>query len=155
MPSDSTYEIGMLANADAYTADTLDGTGHIRVTVSPACITVDFVRAYLPADTLSGLHHNGEVAFSYTIGNCTAGISDNMNTQSKLKVYPNPAKDKILVRLPDETKNYKIKLLNTGGQTISETQSTVMDVSKLSNGIYFLNVTAPNYSANEKIIINH
>ncbi len=71
MPSDSTYEIGKLANAGAYTADTLDGTGHIRVNVSPACVKVDYIRSYLPADTLSGLHHNGENAFSYTLGNCT------------------------------------------------------------------------------------
>ncbi len=58
MPSDSTYTIGMLANADAYTADTLNGSGHIRVNVTPTCVTVDFVRAYLPADTLDGTHRN-------------------------------------------------------------------------------------------------
>ncbi len=69
MPSDSTYQIGMLANASAYTSDTLDGTGHIKVTVSPVGVKVDYIRAYLPADTISGIHHNGEVAFSYTVGN--------------------------------------------------------------------------------------
>ena len=30
---------------------------------------LDFVRAYLPADTM-GVHKNGEIAFSYTIGDC-------------------------------------------------------------------------------------
>ena len=67
MAADSTYEIGMLANAGAYTADTLPGSGHIRVNVTPSCVKVDFVRAYLPADTM-GIHKNGEIAFSYTIG---------------------------------------------------------------------------------------
>ena len=70
MAADSTYEIGKLANAGAYTADTLDGTGHIRVTVSPECVKVDYIKAYLPADTVSGLHHNGEIGFSYTVGTC-------------------------------------------------------------------------------------
>lgn len=70
MPSDSTYQIGWLANAGAYLTDTLAGTGHIRVTVSPECVKVDYVRAALPKDTLSGLYHNGEVAFSYSIGSC-------------------------------------------------------------------------------------
>ena len=42
----------------------------MRVTVSSDCVKVDFVRAYLPKDTVSGLHHNGEVAFSYTVGAC-------------------------------------------------------------------------------------
>lgn len=70
MAADSTYEIGMLANASAYTSDTLSGSGHIRVSVSPSLVKVDFVRAYLPADTL-GVHKNGEIAFSYAIGDST------------------------------------------------------------------------------------
>ena len=56
MAADSTYNIGMLANADSYISDTLDGTGHIRVTLNPGYATVDYIRAYLPADTVSGLH---------------------------------------------------------------------------------------------------
>jgi len=71
MAADSTYEIGMLANASAYVSDTLDGTGHLRVTVSSSCVKVDYVKAYLPSDTISGLHHNGEIGFSYTIGSCS------------------------------------------------------------------------------------
>lgn len=71
MAADSTYEIGKLANADAYTSDTFGGAGHIRVLVSPSCVKVDFVRAYLPADTITGVRLNGEVAFTYTIGNCS------------------------------------------------------------------------------------
>jgi hypothetical protein len=67
MAADSTYQIGKLANAGAYLSDTLDGTGHIRVTVAPNYSTIDYIRAYLPADTLSGLHKNGEVAFSYKV----------------------------------------------------------------------------------------
>lgn len=67
MAADSTYNIGMLANADSYISDTLDGTGHIRVTVNPQYAEIDYIRAYLPADTLSGLHRNGEVAFSYRV----------------------------------------------------------------------------------------
>ena len=70
MAADSTYEIGKIANAGAYLSDTLDGTGHIRVTVSSSCVKVDYVKAYLPQDTTSGIHHNAEVGFSYTIGNC-------------------------------------------------------------------------------------
>lgn len=69
MAADSTYEIGMLANADAYLSDTLSGSGHIKVSVTPSCVKVDFIRAYLPADTM-GIHKNGEIAFSYTIGDC-------------------------------------------------------------------------------------
>ena len=83
MPSDSTYEIGKLANAGAYLSDTLDGTGHIRVTVSADCVKVDYVKAFLPADT-GGSKHNGDVAFSYTVGTCNLlPVSLNSFTGSK------------------------------------------------------------------------
>lgn len=154
MAADSTYEIGMLANADAYTADTLEGSGHLRVTVSPSCVTVDFVRAYLPADTVSGLHHNQEVAFSYTIGNCTTGIS-NINKNDELKIYPNPAKNAIAVRIPDDIKIYEINLLNMVGQSILQTKSNVIDVSNIPNGIYSVTVQSDKTIFNKKAIINH
>jgi len=100
MPSDSTYMIGKLANADAYLSDTLEGTGHIRVTVSPSNVKVDFIRAYLPADTLSGKHKNRENAFSYTIGNVVTGVNDINNLDRHLlNVYPNPANNKINLQL--------------------------------------------------------
>ncbi len=66
MAADSTYEIGWLANAAAYVSDTLPGTGHLRVQVSPYYVKVDFVRAYLPADTF-GIRKNREVPFSYYV----------------------------------------------------------------------------------------
>ena len=66
MPSDSTYQIGILANGDAYTSDVVDGTGHVRVNVSPSGLKVDYIKAYLPADE-NGTRKNGQVAFSYTI----------------------------------------------------------------------------------------
>ena len=46
MAADSTYQIGMLANASAYVSDTVDGTGHIRVIVSPSCLKVDYVKVF-------------------------------------------------------------------------------------------------------------
>ncbi len=66
MPSDSTYQIGMLANADAYTSDTMAGTGHLRVNVSTSGVKVDFVQAWLPRDE-NGTHKNDQVAFTYSI----------------------------------------------------------------------------------------
>jgi hypothetical protein len=66
MPSDSTYQIGKLANGDAYTSDVLDGSGHIRVTVSPTNVKVDYIQACLPADE-TATRKNGKSAFNYTI----------------------------------------------------------------------------------------
>jgi hypothetical protein len=66
MPSDSTYKIGILANGDAYTSDVVGGTGHLKVTVSPAGVKVDFIQAYLPADETASTK-NRQVAFSYSV----------------------------------------------------------------------------------------
>ena len=155
MPSDSTYEIGFLANADAYVSDTLDGTGHIRVTVSGACVTVDYVRAYLPADTLSGVHHNGEVAFSYTIGQCAPVATKEINSNNLFKVLPNPAKDGLSIQLPEGIKDAEISLQNAFGQKILSTKATQIDVSSMANGMYFLSVEAKGFSANKRVVVNH
>jgi hypothetical protein len=157
MPSDSTYEIGMLANADAYTADTIGGSGHLRVTVSPTCVNVDFVRAYLPIDTVSGVHHNREVAFSYTIGSCpTTGIKEE-NSSSTMEVYPNPATNHLNILLPDgidELDHFQISLFNSFGQMVLQTTSMKIDLSALPNGLYFLNMNSEEGEYNKKVIIN-
>jgi len=66
MPSDSTYQIGKLANSESYLSDVFDGSGHIRVTVSPGSVIVDYVQAYKPEDETSD-RKNRKVAFTYTI----------------------------------------------------------------------------------------
>ncbi len=154
MPSDSTYEIGMLANADAYATDTIGGSGHLRVTVSPACVKVDFVRVYLPADTLSGLHHNGEVAFSYTIGNCVSTDINTLKSDPFIKVYPNPAKYFVKIELPEGVNHSTNILLDMIGQTVLKTNSNDIDLTHIPNGIYFLNIKTAKFEMNRKVIIN-
>jgi hypothetical protein len=44
----------------------LGSSGHLRVTVAPQEVTVDYVRAYLPQDD-TAIQHNGTVDYSYTI----------------------------------------------------------------------------------------
>ena len=66
MPSDSTYQIGKLANTDAYISDIVDGTGHLRVNVSPGGVRVDYIQAYLPND-VNGTRKNGQTGFTYLI----------------------------------------------------------------------------------------
>ncbi len=155
MPSDSTYQIGFLANASAYVSDTLDGTGHIRVKVSQNCVKVDYIRAYLPADTLNGLHHNGEVAFSYTVGSCLSTGLNNQNADDLIKVFPNPVSNKLIINSTENITNSNFILRNALGQTVMQTISKEIDVSQIANGIYFLNLDNERIHLNKKIIINH
>jgi hypothetical protein len=155
MAADSTYQIGMLANASAYLSDTLDGTGHIRVTVSSSCIKVDYIRAYLPADTISGIHKNGEVAFSYTIGTCPPTSIRTAAMPREVTVYPNPAKDKINFDIPQGVNFTCAKLQNTLGEVVAETRENEMGVQQLPNGIYILSIETSITHIKKKIVVNH
>ncbi|MEI6061289.1 MAG: T9SS type A sorting domain-containing protein [Bacteroidota bacterium] len=153
MPSDSTYELGMLANADAYVSDTIPGSGHLRVNVSSSCVKVDFVRAYLPNDTLSGIHHNRDVAFSYSIGSCpTAGV-ENVTQSPDVNVFPNPASDILTVSITGG--GYIFRLIDILGQTLLQTRSNTMDVSNIRNGLYVLSIKSENFELNKKILVSH
>jgi len=153
MAADSTYKIGMLANASAYTADTIDGTGHVRVTVSPACLQVDYVKAFLPADTVSGIHHNKEIGFTYNIGSCTpTGIKE--NTAENVYVFPNPANDVLFIKLPDDIKQYQISIVNLLGQVVLQRQSKTIDLISIPNGVYFVNIKTSSFEVNKKIVVN-
>jgi len=152
MPSDSTYELGMLANAGAYVSDTIGGSGHLKVSVSSTCVRVDFVRAYLPADTVTGVHHNREVGFSYTIGDCPTGI-EMRDAGCGIQVYPNPARDRINIVIPEGNGPVQFCLLNILGQTLLQTTSASIDVSGIPEGLCFLRMSSPVYQETRKIII--
>jgi hypothetical protein len=125
------------------------------VTVSPLCVNVDYVRSYLPADTLSGIHHNRELAYSFTIGNCTTSIQNELFYKDSIKIFPNPAMENIYVEHPKEMKEFQISLLDPIGRVLLKTSSDNINVRAFQNGIYFLNIKSDKCERNEKLIICH
>ena len=66
-PSNSEYNNTSLATEYGYnTGDIFGSSGHLRVSVAPTGVTVEYVRAYLPADEKAG-QKNRQVDFTYTI----------------------------------------------------------------------------------------
>ena len=64
MPADAGYQA---YNADRYGPGVkLPNAGHLRVTVSPEQVTVEYIRCYLPPDETGG-RKSGEIAHSYTL----------------------------------------------------------------------------------------
>ena len=144
MPSDSTYEIGKLANADAYTQDTIGGSGHLRVSVSSSCVTVDFVQAYLPKDTALQDQKNRRVAFSYTLGNCTTA-GNKSHEKSRISVFPNPSSDFLnLVLSSPETPVQTIIYDLSGRVQLKFTSENRIDIGKLHSGQYYLECITTN-----------
>jgi hypothetical protein len=61
-PGDTDYSMGFVEPGGYKFGRLLPNSGHLRVTVDPLFVQVDYIRSYLPGDG-----NNGEVAFSYLI----------------------------------------------------------------------------------------
>ena len=153
MAADSTYEIGKLANADAYLSDTLDGTGHIKVTVNNTCVKVDYVKAYLPADTISGLHHNGEIGFTYQLGTCAPASANSLIKENNISIYPNPANTILEIR--SDEKIQQVTLRNSIGSVMLCSNNSIVNTENMANGIYFATIQTANSTITKKIMIQH
>ena len=98
MPSDSSYQLGVLANASAFVGTVLPGSGHIRVTVSPDSVKVDFVASRLPKDETATLK-NGDILYSYAVKGNTSGINQAI-LRPDCRIYPNPASENVNISFP-------------------------------------------------------
>ena len=69
VPQPSHHNFKKANQAEAYgymSGEILPNSGHLRVTVSPSDVTVDYVRAYLP-ETENAERINGQVSHAYSI----------------------------------------------------------------------------------------
>jgi len=100
MPSDSTYIIGVRDNGNAYGGVIFDGSGHLRVTVAPESVLVDYVEARLPADEDS-VHRNGRTVYSYSIKPKVTSVSEAGIVTGAFRLeqnYPNPFNPETTIR---------------------------------------------------------
>lgn len=155
MAADSTYKIGILANASAYTSDTIDGTGHIRVTVSSDCVKVDYVKAFLPADTSKNGNHNREIAFHYNIGACLNNAVHEKAIESAITVYPNPSNNNIFIKTEFRNEVITADIYDLMGNCIQNSFSQIINTENIPNGIYILKVNSKQGIVYKRIEINH
>ena len=110
-------------------------------------ITIDLPSGYNPDDysniVATATDANGNtsefgVNISYTLS-----ISQFEN--QSVKLYPNPVSNRLFLQFPN-SESYNLKLVNALGQVVltkaNSTSSIELDVSDLSKGMYFLNVTS-------------
>lgn len=151
MPSDTSYEIGVLANADAYTDVTLDGSGHLRIAVENGCAQVDYVSAYLPKDTL-GAQKNRAVRFSYKVGACAVSTGEAEGAaRPSFCITPNPAQQYITVTA-NGAANYdrNIEVFDVHGRVVKRvvlaagTVGTTVDLAGLAEGILVVRFNGQN-----------
>ena len=76
-----------------------------------------------------------------------------INSGNELKIYPNPSKEKISFDVNKIGSYFTVKIFDSMGQVVflSNDESKI-DISKLAEGIYFLNVESAGHSFTQKFI---
>jgi hypothetical protein len=170
MPSDSSYMLGVTANAYAFSGNIVPGSGHLRVEVSSERVKVDFVNVLLPRDESPELK-NGDVAFSYSI-NRSGSISvlsdiPKRAENSSIKVFPNPFRDSVQITFSLKgEKKATIEIYNISGKRVAKFHAYNLHAgeniihwdTKMNNGlyanpgVYFCTISTKNEIISESMI---
>jgi hypothetical protein len=88
--------------------------------------------------------------------NCGAlALMENQTSNDKFSIYPNPAATEITIIGVDELQKATISIVNCSGQTLINTQNpTNIDISPLSNGVYFIKMEQNNQTYLMRFIKN-
>ena len=97
---------------------------------------------------------------NWTIFSNPISLEDTLSTDevsmSNFQLYPNPTKDFIIIELPSAIEVSKITIYDAMGKQLSTHQVSTtnhkIDVSQLSNGVYFLKMEAVNSSSVKRFI---
>ncbi|MEM7163590.1 MAG: T9SS type A sorting domain-containing protein [Bacteroidota bacterium] len=90
---------------------------------------------------------------------CVTGINDLTDFSNQIEIFPNPTKDRVLVDFNqiDGFDLNNMVLFNLAGQkenipmVVEQNTMVSVDLSSLSNGLYFLNIQTEDFRINKKI----
>lgn len=92
----------------------------------------------------------------YVIG---AGIEDYSNETSGISVFPNPAKDKLYVVCHKLYGDQSLELFNAVGEkifkSVIQNPKAEIDTRSLTNGVYFLKITANQKTVMQKVLVTN
>lgn len=149
--------------------------GSIEVTASGGTGTLDY--EIRPGEVINQTGIFTDLASgSYTVNvtddnSCGPVISDTITvgfantiedviTNNKIKIYPNPTSDKIFIEVDSDLDNLKIEILSISGQVllIKETEShriikEELDLSSYPKGVYFVRIYNNTFNFKDKILL--
>lgn len=100
--------------------------------------------------------------FRFNQNNTLTGIEERKNELLQLKLFPNPANDKIRIVLEENNmdlsdNNYTLNIIGVDGKVVwSNTYSTIdnleLNIADIPSGIYFLNISTIHWTKNTKFV---
>ena len=134
------------------------------VTVNGGITGLGFMFGYIVSSNVYVAMHNfalgndGANPFGglLEVNNLTAG-ENQVASNIQLQISPNPSTGQFIVQLPGNQNNYPVEVYNTMGQkveqlTLSNTQN-VLDLTKQSTGIYFVEVQTESGLQTAKVLV--
>jgi hypothetical protein len=97
---------------------------------------------------------------SFTISN-TTGVEE-ISSQNNIKLYPNPAQNNLNIVIENVQSNGNISIVDAIGKYVYSTSIegkgkvfTNVDLTNISNGVYFVRVNSGNSVSVQKLIVKH
>ncbi|MBA2612266.1 MAG: T9SS type A sorting domain-containing protein [Bacteroidetes bacterium] len=93
--------------------------------------------------------------FNYQVNCLNTGVFENGLISENNEFYPNPASNKINITNINKS-IFSLKIYNLDGCIVLEKKDIVteeVDISSLSNGLYFIEISTYNFNKKEKLII--
>ncbi len=157
-PSDISYGVGFDNYDSSETTVVINNSGHIRVSVSPSELTVDYIRAYLPA---AGT--NGTLAYSYKLARATSiDHSQVLDNFVLFQNYPNPFNPATTIKYSLPENDYiTLRIFDLLGKRVatlvdehqqSGHYSVKLDGSDLSTGVYIYTLSSSIKMISKKMI---
>lgn len=90
-------------------------------------------------------------------GGCWGFVGENELNTTEIQIFPNPADDFLFISLPENSFNAVIRFYDLTGQLLLQkdirSENDFLDVSRLSPGLYFLNLQSGGFSYKQKVVI--
>jgi len=140
----------------------IEGIGSSFGPLSPGLADPPIICACYVNATILCHKKNGNLIYVNPIyNNCYKNICsgvgiDEQNKIMRQNVYPNPTSDFVFLDNINDVKN--ITLINSQGQKLENIplnySNNTIDLSKINNGVYFLNITSSERTVIQKIIVD-
>jgi hypothetical protein len=148
----SWYGEGLLIKADGFgNSGCYQGDSTVGTYAAPSSIKIDTINTmHFPISVNST---QTQITSGVVIGTVCSNVGvEQFANNTQIKIYPNPAQNKITI---DANHVIDVKLFDVIGNQIISTNQTQVDVSNLTDGVYFVQVKTTQSTSTQKIIVQH